>query len=293
MYNRILLFERCLTSVLHQSLPHDQYEVIIVDNNSSDDIEAAVKRLKQTSQVEVRYLREKQPGPAAARNKGIRNAGGRYLAFIDADCVAEKTWLEHIHRPLTRTPHIGGVGGRSEHAPLRHTTVNHYCRYISLNTTPRITENGIEYIITNNCCIPKTVFDTVGLFDKKYDVPGGEDLELSRRIRSSGYQLYYENKAAVYESSKERLSDLIKSFYAYGKGEENAFTSNRAEVLSYCLCAFCKTLIDIACIPFFAILFFAEGKTVKTSITFAFYDCVRKTAFKTGTIKTMVTSHAQ
>ena len=83
--------EKCIYSLLSQTYPHDQYETIMVDNNSTDrsaEIAGSYSRIKLIS--------ERRPGAYAARNLAIGFASGEIVAFIDADCVAAADWLEQI-----------------------------------------------------------------------------------------------------------------------------------------------------------------------------------------------------
>jgi glycosyltransferase involved in cell wall biosynthesis len=90
--------ERCLRSLKRQTYPADRYEIIAVDNNSSDRSAAITAKFQ-----EVRLLREPEQGSYAARNAGIRAARGELVAFTDPDCEAQSDWLEKIYRAMERT----------------------------------------------------------------------------------------------------------------------------------------------------------------------------------------------
>jgi len=82
-YNRERLLPRALRSVINQSTT--PAEVIVVDDGSSDNTRQVIKEIAAWADLELRYLRQSNRGPAAARNLGIRAASGEYLAFLDSD----------------------------------------------------------------------------------------------------------------------------------------------------------------------------------------------------------------
>ena len=94
-YNAELTVCECIEALLNQSLCNEGYEVIVIDNNSSDDTARLIN-----SYPEIRYEFEAVKGPASARNRGLYVARGEIIAFTDADCVPSKTWLEDITRPF-------------------------------------------------------------------------------------------------------------------------------------------------------------------------------------------------
>lgn len=86
----------CLNSLLDQTLPKRDYEVILVDNNSSDNTLSIARQYP-----DIRIIQEKQRGAYAARNTGIKIARGEIIAFTDSDCVVDQNWLTSILRALS------------------------------------------------------------------------------------------------------------------------------------------------------------------------------------------------
>ena len=86
----------CVKSLLSQSYPSARYEIIIVDNGSTD----RTIRILNSCQNSLRLLRETKKGSYAARNTGISCAAGSIIAFTDSDCIADKDWLIHISKPF-------------------------------------------------------------------------------------------------------------------------------------------------------------------------------------------------
>ncbi len=93
--NRSSLLRECIDSILCQTMPPDRFEIVIVDNNSSDDTPAVVEQWIQSAPCRIRYHRlTRDCGPAHARNVGVRLAEAPLIAFTDSDCRADQRWLE-------------------------------------------------------------------------------------------------------------------------------------------------------------------------------------------------------
>ena len=103
-----------LASLVSQTRPAD--EVVVVDNNSTDDTRAVAASFGD--KLPLKYVLETKKGVAAARNAGIKASTGGILAFTDDDCVADKDWLRHLEAAFTAHPLAGLIGG--EILPCRH-----------------------------------------------------------------------------------------------------------------------------------------------------------------------------
>jgi glycosyltransferase involved in cell wall biosynthesis len=108
-YNRKTLLGKCLKSLVNQGYPTCDYEVIVVDDGSVDETEQVVKSAKKGF-ANLRYFRIRHKGQGAARNVGLRNAKGEFIAFTDDDCVVEKEWLKKIEAAF-RQNKADAVGG--------------------------------------------------------------------------------------------------------------------------------------------------------------------------------------
>jgi glycosyltransferase involved in cell wall biosynthesis len=115
-HNRSAPLIDTLNSLCRQSLPVEQYDIVVVDNASSDDTPAVVRAWLQdertiNSGVSVRYIREERLGLHFARHAGVRKAGGEILAFTDDDAVVDEHWLAALLEPYTLAQ-TGCVGGK-------------------------------------------------------------------------------------------------------------------------------------------------------------------------------------
>ena len=111
-YNRAALLREALRSLFAQKAENISYEIIVIDNNSSDDTPATVESLKSESPVPLRYFRESRQGNAYARNAGVEQSEASIIAFLDDDCTADENWLTTIKCAFDRDPELDFVGGR-------------------------------------------------------------------------------------------------------------------------------------------------------------------------------------
>ena len=106
-YNRAFYIQKTIESLLHQSLEKDCYEIIVIDNASTDHTARVLSRYK-----DIRYIYEPKQGLSLARNMGIAHSKGEIVAYIDDDAIASKNWLENIVKAFSMDPEIAAVGGK-------------------------------------------------------------------------------------------------------------------------------------------------------------------------------------
>src|ERR1041384_3596860 len=92
-YNRAALLPQALRSLFTQKVEDVSYEIVVIDNNSSDNTPATIESLQSESPVPLRYFRESRQGNAYARNTGVEQAAAPIVAYIDDDCIADENWV--------------------------------------------------------------------------------------------------------------------------------------------------------------------------------------------------------
>ena len=195
-----------IESLLNQSYPKDKYEVILVDDastdKSSDMITNIIKDNEETNQIKILRCSE-SGGPAKARNIGIKNSKGVIIAFTDADAIANKDWLTELVKGF-KDNSIGGVTGK---------VVTDFQKLLyPLRVSP------ISEFVTCNIAYKKKVLTQSGLFDEKFKCPFREDSDLAYRILDQGYRIVPQNSAVVYHPVKQnKLKDLLRvpKYHAY------------------------------------------------------------------------------
>ncbi len=113
-FNRSHMLEEALRTVCEQDYPKDSYEVIVVDNNSSDDTELRVRSFGQRAGVDFKYIKETRPGLVFARHSGAAHARGEILLFGDDDALYDPNWISAIVDVYVRHPAVGAVGTKIE-----------------------------------------------------------------------------------------------------------------------------------------------------------------------------------
>jgi len=195
-YNRRQILEKCLLALDRQTLSPEAYEVILVDDGSTDGTGEMVESLRV--RYTLRYFRQERRGPAAARNAGVRAASADLIVFIDSDIVVTEGFLE-AHLEAHRRPKVIG------HGPVIHTD------NLEDPTSARykVTDISRAFFATGNASIRKEHLFEAGLFDESFVEYGWEDLELGIRLRRLGLQAVSVPGAKGYHYKKRlSLSDL-------------------------------------------------------------------------------------
>jgi len=215
-YNRAADLRHCLEALAAQTLSPDRYEVLVIDDGSSDETPAVVAEAQLTACHDLRSFVQPNRGPGAARNQGIRHASGEVIAFTDDDCRPDRDWLEALLTALPADPRIAGIGGRT--VRLRDTLVSRYIDAIGMLHHPR-KQGSVLWLVTANALYRRSSLSEVGGFEEQFGWPGGEDVELSARIRAKEYSLTTTEKAIVHHNHRDSLRGLYRTCVRYGRGE--------------------------------------------------------------------------
>lgn len=213
-YNRINLLMNCLTSFENLNYPREFFEVIVVDDGSTDRSYENLKEITEQFTYKVRVIHQSNGGPARARNNGIRNARGEFIAFTDDDCEVDRNWLRKIIKGFT-SEDIAGVGGMV--ISKNDDTLSQYMDYYRILQPPS-EGDGVKYLVTANACYRRKVLLEVDGFSEEIKNPGGEDPDLSYKIKTLGHRLVYNLHAKVYHNHKQDLKSFYRTFYNYGRG---------------------------------------------------------------------------
>jgi glycosyltransferase involved in cell wall biosynthesis len=95
-HNRSSSLKETLESLFAQTYPANKYEILVCDDNSSDNTEEVVKEIMQNTQYNLKYIKVKSKikGPGKVRNAGINQSSGNIIGFTDDDCIVSKKWIE-------------------------------------------------------------------------------------------------------------------------------------------------------------------------------------------------------
>lgn len=206
----------CLLESIFQSQRIEQYpnEVIIVDNNSKIPIVIRSEFLGNGLKIDV--IKCKRKGPASARNEGAINSKGKWLLFIDSDCLfTENTILGYIPLNKEAVAYSGlvkaaGTGFLSKYYDDQEILVPLKVKKVNEEYSP-------QYLITANCLIWKEAFTEIRGFNESIVIAGGEDVDLGLRLSEIG-NLEYAYGSIVNHNFSDGFTGFLKRFIRYGKG---------------------------------------------------------------------------
>ncbi len=182
--NRAQRLRALLASLAEQDAP--AFEVIVVDNASSDDTLAAVAAAE--AGVHVRAIHLPRPsGPAVARNRGWRSARAELVVFCDDDVVATPGWLAALHAAHERDP-AALVQGRTEPDPRESHLLAAFSR-------SQAASGPGPWFQTCNIAYPRSLLERLGGFDESFWEAAGEDTDLGWRSVEAGTRVVYEPAA--------------------------------------------------------------------------------------------------
>ncbi len=193
----------CLRALAAQTLSPDLFEVVIVDNGSTDRTAEIVR-----SYPSVRLLEERQPGSYRARNTGLAALRGKYVALTDADCIPEANWLKNALAAIKQHPEAGVIAGRIELFRVSDTdseTCEAYERLFNLNQEQFVL-NGSS--VTANWTSPVALLKSLGGFNAQLKSAG--DFEMASRVRAAGYPIVYCADAMVRHPIRGRIQDIVR-----------------------------------------------------------------------------------
>ena len=211
-YNRKDMLKECLDSLFNQTYPKDKYEIIVVNDGSTDGTEEVLKEYAKKAPCAFKWLTQQNKGSYAARNLGIKNARGEIICFTDDDCIADKRWLEELVRGFTDGG-IGGVGGRI----IAYNPRKIVEEYDKMNQEEAIKGKFYpSFLITCNAAYRKDILENCGYFDTYFR--SGGDVDMGIRVTWRGHKLKYAPDAIVYHKHRTTFMGFIKQQYAYGTG---------------------------------------------------------------------------
>lgn len=206
-YNEEKNIGRCLESIKNQNYPEEKIEIIVVDDGSTD------QSVNIARKHGVKVLRQKNKGPGVARNKGVYEASGDIVAFIDADDVAKRSWLRDLI-PSIRENSIAAAKPyenilNKEGVLSSLVWFETRLRYINL-------PDKTNHIGTSGSIFKKDIFLDVGGFNPK--LLAAEDMDIANKITKKGYEIVLLRKPLIkirYPNSivEYSLSQIKKSAY--------------------------------------------------------------------------------
>lgn len=202
VYNDAGRIGKCIEALLAQTYPRHKYEILVVDNGSTDETRTVVGQYPCTLLIEHSIQ-----SSYAARNAGIKSATGGVIAFTDSDCIPREDWLERGVTNLLGVSNCGLVGGRINvffRNAVRPNAVELYDSITGFNQKEDVERH--HFGSTANVFTFKSVLDGVGFFND--NLKSGGDNEWGRRVFSCGYAQIYADDVVVAHPARYSFRQL-------------------------------------------------------------------------------------
>jgi glycosyltransferase involved in cell wall biosynthesis len=243
-FNRAPYLQKALESLAVQTLDRAKYEVLVVDNRSTDETKAVVDAARATA-PNVRYIYEPTQGLSQARNTGWRESCGAYVAYLDDDAVASPRWLEQIVEVFESvTPRPGAVGGKIEpiwEAPRPLWLSDKVALGLTIldwSKVPFVLDES-RWLAGANIAYPRELLEVTRGFDVTLGRKGNnliscEETLLNHQLVVHGHPLYYDPRVSVHHHiAASRLAKEWHIRRQYWNGASVAIAERRMSPHSF------------------------------------------------------------
>lgn len=246
-YNRSANLPSCLEALAkQQGVSTLDWQVLVVDNNSTDDTQAVAERLARELPISVRCVREPQQGLNHARNRGVSESTGTHFTFVDDDIRVGRDWLAALARAFAETD-ADAIGGRIHLDPsivlprwvAPGSETAGFLGYQDFGDHPFRMDGVSRYPFGGNMSFHRRVVDRIGLFDPKLGRKGegrkrgelfkGAETDYFHRLAARGdARIFYEPGAIVYHRVQpHQLRQRYFLTIHYNAGYQKAFYDAR------------------------------------------------------------------
>jgi GT2 family glycosyltransferase len=213
-YNRVQSLPRCLDALDRLDYPRDCYEIIVVDDGGSQDLQPIIEQ----AGGQITLVRQSNSGPALARNTGVAHASGDFVAFTDDDCLPDQGWMRGFLDILQSMPNCL-AGGR---------TVNHLVGNLASSASQHLQDYvygyynrdslNARFFASNNMAMSRASYQEIGGFDATFGFSASEDRDLCDRWLLAGRPLCYAPDALIFHAHSMTIAGFWQQHFGYGKG---------------------------------------------------------------------------
>lgn len=236
-YNRANMIGITLESFIRQNFDSNKYEIIVADNNSTDNTAEVIKTISENSRVNINYLFEQRQGVHFARNSAAKIARGKILYFTDDDMIADSNLLTEIIKPFEDDKKVGTATGRV--LPKWETTPPDWVKKLCYNGLLSLNDHGEHYFIDENdfgvwschqAILREVFFKSEGFNPENtsgFWVGDGET-GLNIKVKQLGYKFAYNGKSVIYHMiPKARMTQDYLNKRMANQGNCDTYTDFR------------------------------------------------------------------
>jgi glycosyltransferase involved in cell wall biosynthesis len=225
-YNRADILRKSLACYENQTLPAPDFEILLIDDGSSDHTLQVVDEIKKNYPIALQFLKQNHKGANAARNLGIKNSKGKLLLFTGDDILPLSNFLEeHWNRHLkSRMDERVAVLGLTEWSPdikvtplMKYLEVCDYLPQFEYNRIDNPESLAHEFFYTSNITVHREFLLKYGVFDEEMNKPFADDGELAYRLKKKDLRIVYQPNAKAYHWHEIRLHNLYKRAQTAGE----------------------------------------------------------------------------
>ena len=214
-FNRKFKLKQCLDSLFAQIYPKEAFEIIVIDDGSSDGTKDMLDELSKNNS-NLRYFVQENKGPASARNLGIKQSRAEIIGFTDSDCILDKNWVRLMVQAHNLDKHIAAVGGVTEvdSSNLKARV----SQFLSDGAIKTVIDGKSETIFFPTCNVSFKREYIVDGFNELFPLPAGEDLDFFWRLFKKGRRFSYDRNIKVFHNCHTGFYSFLKQAYMYGRG---------------------------------------------------------------------------
>ena len=229
-FNRWDILLQCISALKEQTLDPSSYEVIVIDDGSTDDAyktfisREGTNNFKEIRFPNLRYFHQKKNGPGSARNLGIRQARGRILIFLGDDIIASKNLLEEhllFHKEKFQGENFGCLGYITWPSNFQPTQFLHFIGNWGQFLFEEIShgeEVDYNYFYTSNISLKKEFLDKKNLLlDENFKYAAWEDIEFGYRLGKEGLKIIFNKNAIAFHNHIPTIESAMSRMETSGK----------------------------------------------------------------------------
>lgn len=276
--------ESCLRSLVGLNYPDGCFEVLVVDNCSTDGTGDIVERISEKHPF-VHLISHETRGIASSRNRGLTEARFEYVAFTDADCTVHPDWLANLAVAMLEESllddRVAGVGGINLTPPetgrfrkaLGIAVSNFWGNHGSLQSDIPADRTEVDHLPCLNVLYSRDALLSVEGFDESMGSIG-EDVDMSSRLRWAGHRLVSVPEAIVFHRWRDDPGSWTRNMLVYGKGRMWLMKKDLRHVKPVFLAPMCL-ILSIVFSPFSPFLLLLPAVHLLLSFLIAVHVCLK------------------